>query len=131
MLLVDDDESTRFLHRRNLRKARADARFLEAADGQAALDALRSLAAAGENPPRLILLDVQMPRLDGWSFLAAYARHFPPERRAATRVYVTTNSVDPEAHERGDRDPEVAGMVDKLLDSAWCREVLGLASAAD
>lgn len=61
MLVVDDEPDIRELVRALLERAGHE--VLEAADGQ---EALRSFYSA---QPDLVLLDVSMPRLDGWSTL--------------------------------------------------------------
>jgi DNA-binding response OmpR family regulator len=61
ILVVDDDEDIRILLRELL--ARAGYRVEEAADGKAALRKLFEL------PPALVLLDVNMPELDGYQTL--------------------------------------------------------------
>jgi DNA-binding response OmpR family regulator len=61
VLVVDDDPITRELLRGVLERAGHDVR--EAADGRAGL---RDLYAA---PPDLVILDVEMPELDGWTTL--------------------------------------------------------------
>ncbi len=61
MLIVDDDEITREVLRGMLERAGHSVR--EAADGRAGL---RELYGAS---PDLVILDVEMPQLDGWSTL--------------------------------------------------------------
>jgi DNA-binding response OmpR family regulator len=61
ILVVDDDPTTRELLRGMLERAGHGVR--EAADGRAGL---RDLYAA---PPDLVILDVEMPELDGWAML--------------------------------------------------------------
>jgi len=61
ILVVDDDEVARELVRGVLERAGHEVR--EAADGRAGL---RELYAA---PPDLVILDVEMPELDGWATL--------------------------------------------------------------
>jgi DNA-binding response OmpR family regulator len=61
ILVVDDDPITRELLRGVLERGGHDVR--EAADGRAGL---RDLYAA---PPDLVILDVEMPELDGWATL--------------------------------------------------------------
>jgi CheY-like chemotaxis protein len=63
VLVVDDRRDIRFLSRRILSKAGANVD--EAEDGQLALDFIHNRLAEG-NPFDLILLDMQMPRLDGY-----------------------------------------------------------------
>jgi two-component system, chemotaxis family, chemotaxis protein CheY len=64
ILLVDDDESIRDF----ISQALADEGYevATAAQGAAALEIV------DDNQPNLILLDLRMPVLDGWGFLAAY-----------------------------------------------------------
>ena len=74
VLVADDFDDLRSLIRLCLEGRGWDVR--EAADGAEALDSCR------QTPPDLILLDVNMPRLDGWTVLAqlqadAELRHIP------------------------------------------------------
>jgi len=61
ILIVDDDDRLREYLRVNLEMEGYDVR--EAASADEGLDAL------DEEPPDLILLDVMMPRVDGWEML--------------------------------------------------------------
>lgn len=66
VLLVDDNLDHRFLTRRALRAWESEGRVrVEVAeDGESALDRLRAPPA-----PDLVLLDIKMPRLDGFEVL--------------------------------------------------------------
>src|ERR1043165_5878118 len=66
ILIVDDHANTRTLVTDYL--AAQDYRVLSARDG------VEALAVARRTPPDLILLDVMMPRLDGFEFIRAYRR---------------------------------------------------------
>jgi len=61
VLVIDDEAPIRLLCRVNLEAAGMDVR--EASDG------VVGLAAAQEDPPDAILLDVMMPGMDGWQVL--------------------------------------------------------------
>jgi excisionase family DNA binding protein len=61
ILIVDDDERLREFVRVNLE--------MEGYSVREAADAEQGLAALEEEPPDLILLDVMMPKVDGWEML--------------------------------------------------------------
>src|SRR5437660_9382973 len=63
VLLVDDDEMERFLHREDLEPAGFE--IVEAEDGAAALEAFAIAT------PDIVLLDVMMPDMDGFSVCQA------------------------------------------------------------
>ena len=65
ILVVDDEGSIRTICRVNLESD--GLAVIEAADGQDALDAVR------RQRPELVLLDVMMPRVDGWHVAAELA----------------------------------------------------------
>ena len=77
ILIVEDDTSTRdglmaFLEAEGFS-------VMGAANGRQALDLLAGIA-----PPRLILLDLMMPVMDGWQFLAERRRE--PASRSGSQV---------------------------------------------
>ena len=73
LMLVDDDDGHRLLIRENLRAGGIVNEVLEMADGQQALDYL-TRRGQHQDPtksprPGLILLDIKMPKIDGFSLL--------------------------------------------------------------
>ena len=69
VLIVEDDEQVRDAIAEALQDEGYTVRI--AANGREALDALGT----GQNEPRLILLDLAMPVMDGWEFLRERERH--------------------------------------------------------
>ncbi|MBI4928750.1 MAG: response regulator, partial [Anaerolineae bacterium] len=86
ILVVDDDAEVRQLYRRMLASDEDTYRVLRAADGVQALDILR------EESVDLILLDVSMPRMDGFQFLEAREQH--PELREVPVIMIS--ALDPQ-----------------------------------
>lgn len=62
-LIVDDDETTRFVSRLMLEKT---GQFTVVGEG---LDGLEGIDLASEHQPDLVLLDITMPRMDGFEAL--------------------------------------------------------------
>jgi len=71
VLVADDNPVIRALAQAQLEEL--GYRVMEAGDGVAAVDAFR----AGKESIRLVLLDLAMPRMDGWETLAALRRLRP------------------------------------------------------
>ena len=109
VLLVEDDTETREIMARTLKKS--GWAVSEAENGQEALDILGSLE------PRLILLDLMMPVMDGFAFLAALRAR--PEWQHIPVVVVTAKDLTEDDRER------LNGMVEEVLEkNAYTREQL-------
>ena len=109
VLLVEDDTETREVMARTLKKSGWT--VSEAENGQEALDILGSLE------PRLILLDLMMPVMDGFGFLAALRAR--PEWQHIPVVVVTAKDLSEDDRER------LNGMVEEVLEkNAYPREQL-------
>ena len=93
ILLVDDDKVTNLLHKRQIAKFKLAASVDVATDGRAALDYLTEREMAGENQPELVLLDINMPRMDGFEFLAEYAALPEGLHQNQTIVMVSTSTL--------------------------------------
>ena len=70
ILVVDDDENDQFICQYTIRKYDPSIRVLQAFDGTEALDILH-----GETPDAIIL-DINMPVMNGFEFLDRYAEEF-------------------------------------------------------
>jgi PAS domain S-box-containing protein len=92
VLIVEDDEATRQVLRRSLEKQGWT--VAERADGHAALEQLAS------HNPELILLDLLMPEMDGFEFLAEL--HKKEAWRSIPVVVVTAKDLSEEEHIRLD-----------------------------
>ncbi len=87
VLLVDDSEPDRLFSSIVLGRS---GRPLEVREFESAADALAELATAPQ-PPTIILLDINMPGMDGFDFLRAFEQ-LPEERRLGTSVVMLSSS---------------------------------------
>jgi len=109
VLLVEDDPETREVMARTLEKAGWT--VSEAGNGQEALDIMSGLH------PRLILLDLMMPVMDGFDFLTAMRTR--PEWQHIPVIVLTAKDLTAD-----DRD-RLNGRVDEIVEkSAYTREQL-------
>ncbi|MFP4171590.1 MAG: response regulator [Candidatus Hydrogenedentota bacterium] len=96
ILVVEDNESERTSIVAALRAAIAEVRVASAGDGKEAMDFLLArgpwVSRAGEEPPKLILMDLAMPEADGFSVLGQIRSIEPPEALTFTPVVIFTDS---------------------------------------
>lgn len=91
VLLVDDDQTTNYLNKMLLERMGVARQVLVAHNGQEALDQLAAHCAhATADSPALLFLDVKMPVLDGFGFLAAYQQLPVAQQRTSVVVMLTT-----------------------------------------
>jgi CheY-like chemotaxis protein len=93
VLLVDDDPTTNFLNKLLLTRMGVAEQVLVAENGEQALRTLDQICSASVNPqcPRLILLDMNMPVLNGLAFLEAYVQMPLAQQHAIVIVMLTTS----------------------------------------
>lgn len=122
-LLVDDDPTTNYLNRKLLEKLDVTEQVMVALNGQEALAVLAAeCTEASLTCPALVLLDVNMPLMNGFEFLDAY-QQLPLARRQAIVVVMLTTSVHPRDMQRLET-LNVAGFLSKPLNPAKVQEVL-------
>jgi CheY-like chemotaxis protein len=100
ILLAEDDDGHARLIRRNLKRAGVANEVVHVADGQEALDFLArrgAFADRKENPPLLLLLDINMPRVNGIEVLKAIKGD---PATAKLPVIMLTTTDDPHEIER-------------------------------
>lgn len=112
ILLVDDDPVNNFLNQRLLENLAVADKLLVALNGQEAF-ALLEQQCPDAACPALILLDVNMPVMNGFEFLFAY-QQLPLAQKQAIVIVMLTTSLHPQDVERG-QQLHVAGFLSKPL----------------
>ena len=100
IVLAEDDEGHAYLVKQNLARAGIANEIVHVSDGQEALDYVRrqgAYANRSANGPLLLVLDINMPRLDGIDVLA---RVKSDEATAKIPVIMLTTTDDPREVER-------------------------------
>jgi CheY-like chemotaxis protein len=99
ILLIDDNESDNFLHKRVIEKSEIAERVVVVLNGKEALDFISAIGRCENtdglcSQPELIFLDINMPVMDGWEFLEEYQK-LEDIKKGKTVITMLTTSINP------------------------------------
>ena len=94
ILLVDDDEISIFIITKLLESSGLAREIHAVGNGQVALDLIASTFGGTSFLPDLILLDLNMPVMDGFRFLEAFKKLRLPNKENV-KIIIVTSSEDP------------------------------------
>ena len=87
------------------------------------LEAIKYLKKENQNPPELIFLDINMPKMNGWEFLEQY-KHLDTEQKARVVIVILTTSANPDDIKKAKQIQEVTGFETKPLSKEMMSEIL-------
>ncbi|MCE2732467.1 MAG: response regulator [Cyclobacteriaceae bacterium] len=92
--LIDDDEVFQLTSSRMLRAINPDVTVKQFANGGVALSFFAEQAENAEELPDIILLDINMPYVDGWMFLQDFEKIRESLVKIPT-IFMVSSSIDP------------------------------------
>jgi CheY-like chemotaxis protein len=121
--VVDDDEIYRFAINIIINRSGIADQISYFGNGQVAINTFIENMGEPEQLPDLILLDLNMPVLDGWQFLDAVSKLLPSLLKKVN-IFLVSSSNDEEDFERARTLPEVIDMIVKPLTVKTLNEIL-------
>ncbi|WP_339607878.1 response regulator [uncultured Roseivirga sp.] len=110
--IIDDDPIFVFGAKRMMELAGFCNGFMVFQDGRKALDGLSAIVASGNNLPELILLDLNMPVMDGWQFLDEFTKIKTHKR---ITLYIVSSSIDNEDFKKAETYEVVSNYIVKPI----------------
>lgn len=123
IMLVDDDETTNIINEMLITDMGITEQILQASNGKEGIDLLKRYVLEQHNClPGLILLDINMPVMDGFQFLEAYKQLDFPGKSSIAIVMLTT-SMNPGDVVRLQKAP-IKGVINKPLTEEKVQDLL-------
>lgn len=119
--IIDDDPIYVFGTKRIMQLANFCDNFMIFHNGKEALDKLKILIANDEKIPDIILLDLNMPVMDGWEFLDEFTI-IPVVKQII--IYIVTSSIDPADVDRAKKYGGVSNYIVKPITMDLLKEIL-------
>ncbi len=127
--LVDDDKIYQTIVLKQLAKIAEDCRIVALDDGEEAIGAIKKMILDKADLPDLILLDLNMPFMDGWDFLNEF-KVLKGYTTKKINIVIVTSSVDERDLSRAREYEEVSGyMVKPVIMTDLKKVVASLMSA--
>lgn len=125
-LIVDDDKAVQFFHKLTVTESKLSDDPLIFVDGQKALDYLD--LNFKESDYYLVLLDINMPVMDGWEFLKIVS-----EKPYTDHVFLAmvTSSVDRADKEKATAYTQVIDFVEKPISFEECKRIRLMSQIAE
>jgi CheY-like chemotaxis protein len=126
ILLVDDDEINNFISVKLIRKTLLNTEIQTCLNGRFAIDLLAGIQEKDPNDlPDYILLDINMPIMNGWEFLEEYER-LGIDPKGKTKIYIISSSVFNNDITKAKSYPLVKDFISKPLSVDKIKDLLGI-----
>jgi CheY-like chemotaxis protein len=119
ILLIDDDETSIFIHKTLVETSALSLEPLCFSNSAATLDYLDEHHRAGDR--YVLLLDINMPVIDGWAFLDAIQQKPYAD---ALSIFIVTSSIDRADRKRASEYKQVIEYFEKPLDIDRCVQII-------
>ncbi|MDT0687815.1 response regulator [Autumnicola psychrophila] len=119
--IIDDDPIFVFGAKKIMQFSDFCNSFMVYHNGEEAINGLKSIIIAKEKLPDIILLDLNMPIMDGWQFLDEFTQ-IPAENEIT--IYIVTSSINPEDINRAKSYNRVSNYLVKPISIEDLRKIL-------
>lgn len=119
--IIDDDPIFIFGAKRMMELSNFCHSFMIFKNGEEAINRLKPIMMNGEDIPDIILLDINMPIMDGWEFLEEFIKL---EAHKLITIYIVSSSIDPVDLNRAKRYKNISNYIIKPISIETLKGIL-------
>ena len=123
VILIDDNDIDLLLHEKLISLQQLSRTVLSFSNANKALEFLSSNISLPHIPPTVILLDIQMPEMDGFEFLRSFDT-YPEKIKSQCSIIMVSSSLDFGDISRTNANPLVVRLLKKPLQSKELKDVI-------
>lgn len=121
LLIIDDDDINIFIIKKIVEKTELAIQITSKSNGQQAIDYIKETLANPEQFPQLMLIDINMPIMNGWEFIEAYQTL---NVQQSVDMYILSSSVYENDIEKTKNYSCVKGFISKPLSIDRLKELV-------
>ncbi|HEY2726033.1 MAG TPA: response regulator [Parafilimonas sp.] len=125
VIMVDDDSFSHMICKGNIRRIAAEIEFVEFTSPEKGIEYIETAFNKEVEYPTVLLLDINMPVMDGWEFLERYDSIESNVKDQIT-IYLLSSSIDPRDKQRAAANKYVKGFLMKPFRKTMVEEILSL-----
>lgn len=120
--IIDDDPIYQLLINKIIAMSETEYDVISFKNGKEALEHFTTDTEVDKKMPEIILLDIEMPVMDGWDFMNQIEKSLSGKTKK-TAIYIVSSSIAYEDKERAKTFPEIMGYFSKPIDSSKILEI--------
>lgn len=117
--IIDDDKIYQFLLRKIINIVNPEIKIHSYYNGSEAIKAFEKI----DSCCHIILLDLNMPKMDGWEFIEAYQK-MKTDFRSIPKIYISTSSISENDKIKANSYPMVKGYLTKPITVKIIEEII-------
>src|ERR1035437_4402808 len=123
--IIDDEEISHLIVKTIIKRLDIQTHFLPFNSGEDAITALKQLSVSNVELPDIILLDINMPVMDGWEFLNNFIK-IKPQIDKKIEIYILSSSTAIEDINKSQKYAEISGYLCKPIAAETLRNIIQL-----